>query len=429
MPIVIRYLVKIAIVVKQNLFFMAEAASEGKEPEAGEELDDGDNAKSDYCRYPSIKTVSKRFTSKGAFTPGGNDWIVEEKIHGANAGMRMSYEGPDDTVSVRFGRRTNWTGLDETFYGWQRLLETHTGRLLSLFRMYRDGQLFPGKPSGKTLYVYGEVFGGSYPHPDVPIHQSHYKTTMGVEPGPVQHGIYYCPDVRYCVYDIWSPELGFLGPLECAIVFERLGFLHAKPLMRGTLEECLNKIDLETFVTTYPDQFGFPRLPASMGPNYAEGIVIKPVVPFRLTNGNRAIFKCKRAAFREKGPKGNNPRSRQPKAAMRPSLADLSPEALETINYLIEDASRYIVEPRLNNVISKLGPGKVDPRTGKPNYARIAGHFAQDALKEFAENKSDTLASFEPVARKLVLKAIGDRLNSEALQFVYNTFMTPVKNM
>ena len=68
-------------------------------------------------------------------------------------------------------------------------------------------------------------------------------------------------------------------------LFESEGFFYAKPLFKGTIDECL----------AYPNEFqskiaewlGYPAIED----NICEGIVIRPVTPHYLRTGSRALIK------------------------------------------------------------------------------------------------------------------------------------------
>ena len=50
----------------------------------------------------------------------------------------------------------------------------------------------------QLLYIFGELFGGGYPHPDFPF----------VPEELVQTGIYYCPGLEFYAFDIATVSSG-----------------------------------------------------------------------------------------------------------------------------------------------------------------------------------------------------------------------------
>ena len=139
----------------------------------------------------------------------------------------------------------------------------------------------------QSVSVFGELFGGSYPHPDV---QRVGRLTM------IQKGVYYAPDHEFYGFDIYvfTNDGGYYLSVDQAEgLFESEGFFYAKPLFKGTLDECL----------AYPNEFqsriaewlGYPPIED----NICEGIVIRPVTPHYLRTGSRALIKSKNARFAE----------------------------------------------------------------------------------------------------------------------------------
>lgn len=45
----------------------------------------------------------------------------------------------------------------------------------------------------EKIFIYGELFGGEYPHPEV-------NPVSGVQ--AIQTGVYYSPRIEYCAFDI-----------------------------------------------------------------------------------------------------------------------------------------------------------------------------------------------------------------------------------
>ncbi len=60
-------------------------------------------------------------------------------------------------------------------------------------------------PTMTRLYVYGELFGGHYPHPDITstsTSTSASTSTSTSSASAVQTGVWYAPDLRFCAFDI-----------------------------------------------------------------------------------------------------------------------------------------------------------------------------------------------------------------------------------
>jgi hypothetical protein len=147
------------------------------------------------------------------------------------------------------------------------------------------------------VYVYGELFGGGYPHPDVP-------PVPGVS--PVQTGCWYAPGIELCAFDVavlfdGARERVYLDQAEAARMCEGAGLMFAQPLFHGIYEDAF-AVPLG-FETTLPALLGLP----SLGPtNKAEGVVLKPahaiVVPRRPGSIRPGSTSFRSACPRKRGP-------------------------------------------------------------------------------------------------------------------------------
>jgi Rnl2 family RNA ligase len=180
----------------------------------------------------------------------GSDWVATEKIHGAQVVVGV------DGGSVSIGKRKAWLRNDEPFFGWQMLRPT----LELAGRRVREALGNAGE-----VWLYGELFGGGYPHPDVaPV------------PGlvPVQTGVWYAPSLAYAVFDIVHamPERGpsFLAHERVRELAQANGLLTPPLLGRGRPQE-LERLPVR-FPSLVPALLGLPAL----ADNFAEGYVLKP---------------------------------------------------------------------------------------------------------------------------------------------------------
>jgi Rnl2 family RNA ligase len=115
-------------------------------------------------------------------------WVVTEKVHGAN--FSFVYENN----ILKFAKRKDYLSWSEDFFGYQLVVHELVNKILRLFE-YLSTEVKASK-----LVVYGELFGGKYPHPDV----------MAIENlHPIQTGVYYTPTIEFCAFDIAvEPEKG-----------------------------------------------------------------------------------------------------------------------------------------------------------------------------------------------------------------------------
>ncbi|MEU6410563.1 RNA ligase family protein [Microbispora sp. NPDC046933] len=220
-----------------------------------------------HVAYPKIPAADAPGT-----TVTGGPWVATEKIHGAQ--MVIAYDGDD----LRVGKRKAWLRGDEPFFGWQ-LLRDALGRAARA-ALTRGG--------AAAVRVYGELYGGHYPHPDVPP-----------APGlaPVQTGIWYSPDVRFALFDVLchqDPDDSgiFLPYADVAAIAAEAGADVVPLLGRGSRAD----LDLlpRRFPTRVPRALGLPGLPG----NVAEGMVLRPDVP--LAPERRPAVKVKIEEFDER---------------------------------------------------------------------------------------------------------------------------------
>lgn len=202
----------------------------------------------EHCPYPKIPA-----RADGSRPAPGGQWTATEKIHGAQLVIVT------DGAAVRFGKRKAWLAHDEPFFGWQLLRAELDAAARAIQRALA--------PQG-IVRLYGEIFGGAYPHPAVPV-------VPGVS--PVQTGIWYAPCVCFALFDvaIEPNPVGvaeFVSQTEMQALGSAHGLLLAPLLGRGP------RAELEALPVRFPT-----RVPALLGlppiaDNMAEGFVLKPDV-------------------------------------------------------------------------------------------------------------------------------------------------------
>ncbi len=177
-----------------------------------------------FKKYNSIEnTYDKEFMEKiRTESPENMQFVVQEKVHGAN----FSFITDGETVFA--GKRTGLIEADEKFYDYEKLLERYSPKVLALFTAIKQKY-----PDTLTVTVYGEIFGGNYPHSEV---NNDSKIIC------IQKGVYYCPNHEFYAYDLYvtDTEIGrYFSVAESNLFFEQQAFFYAKTLLCGTLEECL----------------------------------------------------------------------------------------------------------------------------------------------------------------------------------------------
>jgi len=186
-----------------------------------------------------------------------DDWVASEKIHGAQLVVGVN------ATDVQVGKRKAWLAADEAFFGWQLLRPS----LHAAARAVREALGGEG-----TVWIYGELFGGHYPHPNV-------EAVPGLV--PVQTGVWYAPDLRYAAFDIVhqppEAEPSFLSYDQVGELAETAGLLTAPLLARGRIGE-LNRLPVR-YPSHVAQLLGLPALPD----NVAEGYVLKVATAAKVT--------------------------------------------------------------------------------------------------------------------------------------------------
>jgi len=318
-----------------------------------------------FKKYSSIENTFDKDFVKQIFDEKLDlqDYVVQEKVHGSNVCLVT------DGKTVSFGKRTGFVEEGEKFYGYEELLERYAPKVISLFSAVKE------RHAGiRSLSVFGEMFGGKYPHPDV---KNDSKTMV------IQKGVYYCPNHEFYAFDLYvtTEDSGrFLTVDEANMFFEKAEFLYAKTLFRGTLDKCLK------YPNDAPSQISAWLGLPPMEDNICEGVVIRPVAPTYLSNGSRVLLKNKNARFAEK----KSVKKRTPKLFKEPSYS-------EELNSLLPVVEQYVTENRLNNVISKIGHVSLPKDIGK-----LIGLFSRDILEDFLKEHSGEYAAIEKSEQKIL---------------------------
>jgi Rnl2 family RNA ligase len=291
----------------------------------------------------------------GAAPPGG-PWVALEKIHGAQ--MVLAVAGDE----LQFGKRKAWLAHDEPFFGWQ-LLRTQLTTAAHAAR---------ARLAAHTVVLYGELYGGSYPHPDV-----------AAVPGlaPVQTGIWYAPDLRYAVFDVLvatgeADEGEFLAHRDVAALAAAIG-LDSPPLLHAGPRSAVEMVPLGQS-TRIPARLGLPELAG----NLAEGVVSKPDA--RARPGARVVYKRKIAEFDEQ----RFSESAAWDTDQRLGLAALVAHGLRLVN-----------PPRIASALSKWGQG---------DRGALLDEVALDVLIDLAAAFPTSLAALTPADEETLRAAIRD---------------------
>ena len=330
----------------------------------------------DHIKYSSIENTYRQqfidLIKEDGLDAG--EWVVTEKIHGGQ--LSIYYDGNE----IKASTRTSFLTEDVDFFNWPKVLADNQDKVKELYDILKSKN-----KDISVVIVYGELFGGSYPHPEV-------NKVKGAK--RLQKGVHYHPDNLFYAFDI-RVDGKYLSVDECNELFEQVGLFYARPIFRGTFEECLN----------YPNKFiskisGWLGLPP-IEDNVAEGIVIKPVEPRFLGIGERAILKSKNEKFEER--KSIKKRPKKPVKEVTFSEAG---------ERLLEELESMVTENRLQNVLSKKG--EMPYPVPKDYFGEIMKDFSLDIWEEFNKDFEQDYVNLDKQEQKKISK----KLNQEAAQLV-----------
>ncbi|CAF2977118.1 unnamed protein product [Rotaria socialis] len=289
-------------------------------------------------------------------------WCVTEKVHGANFCFLCDNNGQ----RVRCGKRTSLLSDTDDFFGYKRrLLNEIIPKIQQLYMFVKNKFTNLDK-----LYVFGELFGGSYPHSDV---------TKVPNVNAIQTGIWYCPDVEFYAFDlaitIDNEKQTYLDYEFAILAFQHVNLFYAEPLFIGKYEEALDfKLGFNSVI---PTRLGLPPLNEE---NKAEGIVIKPMheIMIKTNKGSvtRAIVKKKIDEFSED------------KYSQAQKHEFKSDDGFSNVDLLRFEIDALITDNRLNNALSKIGHVT---RNDKEKLKELLNLYIKDVIDQLIENGNEEM--------------------------------------
>ncbi|XP_011410182.1 PREDICTED: RNA-editing ligase 2, mitochondrial-like [Amphimedon queenslandica] len=314
------------------------------------------------------------------------EWVAMEKIHGANLSLTVWSKGGEkkregeggkrQDVGVKIARRNDYLKDGEQFFGLDRqpelLMALHTSAV-KLWDLMNDDET---TPTPQSITIYGELFGGYYPHPSIPPLPNMIS---------IQKEVAYSPDLKFCSFDIAvnnGNDKNYMNYDDAMSLFEGAGFMYSRPLITGTMEEVFN-YELG-FPSTIPAIFGLPPIDG----NLAEGIVIKPLKDSTLITRKgpkRLIFKRKIEKFSER------------RALPRPENHLTSTREDEKWKGTKGDEIKYeitalITDQRVLNAITKIG----QPVT-KGEWEKIKTELVADVRDTLKEENEELIKDCDDV--------------------------------
>jgi len=293
----------------------------------------------------------------------GGEWCATNKIHGANYSF---WQDDDDLRSAK--RSGLMDGDGGGFYGSHTVYAKYS---VTMRQMFHD---FKSQFNFDYMVAYGELFGGSYPHPEV---------DRVPQASKVQDGVSYCPHNDFYMFDIAfyleGKLLFYSSKTAVGYTAEKFGIPAANIMAKGTFKEmtALNPI----FEDPLYKFFGLPKIEGNM----SEGLVISPVDTKFFTGGSRVILKNKNPNFSEQKAK----KERKPPKELDPEVA-----------ILLDEGFTYVSENRLRNVLSH------GHDLSQKDFGKLMGLMAEDVFIAFSKDHGNELTCLEKKNKKLVNAAL-----------------------
>lgn len=298
-------------------------------------------------------------------------WVVTEKVHGAN--FSFVYENG----ILKYAKRKNYLSWNDDFFGFQLVVNEIEDKVLSLFEDIEESERV-----GKYI-VYGELFGGEYPHDEVAPNEN-VKA--------IQTGVYYAPSIHFCAFDIAIEENGekqYLDYETSVSYFEKHEILYAKSLFVGKFADALNFN--KRINSTIPKAFDLPVLKE----NLIEGIVVKPFSKVEKSMfSSRPILKLKNPEFDEE--------KKFHEAEKWTYVPNVSSKT-EDLSFILEELRNYITLNRLESAISKIGELN---REDEQRVTEIREEFLRDAKVDFNENNNDLLEDLKKEEKEWLISRV-----------------------
>lgn len=346
-------------------------------------------------------------------------WVVTEKIHGANCCFILDRNSSDDESNenetvikkVHVGKRRGLLSHNESFFNVQSLLPDMTRKLNEIHRLLLSMHAEEKNNSNneisisnwsslsqyRYLYVFGEVFGGYYPSANpnrrhdatstTPSSSSSSSTRTSDESDAVQTGIWYSPNIEFCAFDIAlqmnNGDQHFLDYQVIRSIFERVKLMYNEPLFIGKFEQCMD-YNIH-FITKIPSRLGLQQIEG----NKAEGVVIRPVRELLIETKKgrvRPLVKRKIEEFSEV--RFDMTRKQASDSSSAPSSSSSSSvnhhHGVDAAKLCEYEMLALITMNRLNNAISKLG--KPDPNNKAQNL-ELLQLYVSDVIETLTDDE------------------------------------------
>lgn len=304
-------------------------------------------------------------------------WVVTEKVHGAN--FSFVYENG----SLKFAKRKEYLNWTDDFFGFQLVVSKLENNILRLF------EKLSSDIAAEKYIIYGELFGGKYPHPEVvPLKDIH----------AIQTGVYYTPDIEFCAFDIaietdGSDSKYYLDYESSVAYFDEFKIFYAKPLLIGKFNEAMNfNIRINSAV---PKEFNLPEL----NDNLIEGVVIKPFNQLDNNDFQRPIIKLKNPEFDEE--------EKFHEAEKWSFIPNVSSKT-EELSFIVDELRNYVTQNRLKSAVSKIGTLDLNNHS---RVSEIKKEFLEDVITDFNENNDGLLNDLSSDDQAWIVERINAEIN------------------
>ncbi|WP_238586900.1 RNA ligase family protein [Chryseobacterium sp. Leaf405] len=304
-------------------------------------------------------------------------WVVTEKVHGAN--LSFVYENSN----LKFAKRKEYLSWTDNFFGFQLVVSKLEDHILPLFEKLSK------EITGEKYIVYGELFGGKYPHPEVNPEKDLHA---------IQTGVYYTPNIEFCAFDIAIETDGsgskyYLDYETSVAYFNRFEIFHAQPLLIGKFNEAMNfNIRINSSI---PKEFNLPELQN----NLIEGVVIKPFNQKDHTPFSRPIIKLKNPEFDEE--------EKFHEAEKWSFIPNISSKT-EDLSFIVEELRNYVTQNRLKSAISKIGTLDLNNQL---RVSEIKTEFLEDVITDFNENNDHLLNDLSSDEKEWIVERMNAEIN------------------
>jgi len=366
----------------------------------------------EFKRYPSLVNPQNnpRILEKINYIEHDQLFCLSEKVHGAN--FTFMTQEQNNELKFEMAKRTTKLQKDDDFFkeAVNQIKNKYKNHSLELFnylkenlnqelKFYKNVKLKENQFL-KSIYIYGELFGGYYPHPNV----SNYKNKQR----KIQDGVYYSNENDFYAFDlvlILSDENGkqdelWLCPQHMEKLFLKFGFeVYAKALHVGSVMELM---EVDYHVNTIIPQTFFKHLPLIEN-NTCEGMVLRPYNVSKL-NHKPMVFKLKNHEFLEKTTKQKKKLPKKYEILFDKEIA--------------EKLDLYLNDNRVDSAISKIGKPNKKSKDYRKVRGMIIGEVCKDVLQIFQKDEKNLWDKIlELKQEKMIKKYVSDICGVFVLNF------------